>query len=179
MNIQKKIEQCLRTAPKPPAPDNLLDKLQIDVAVGEAKTWRSALRRWFFPSGGAISPWRVAAAATVAIAVLLPLTYGANKIIRIYHFELESRRANEDGSITATQRSVTLSGDFADEEEAKKVWEETRELKKAGKYEKTFLKEIERNGVKSRIFTYRYILSNGRAVAFNEAEQVQTITIVR
>jgi len=173
MSARKKIEQHLRTVPKPAAPDNLLDKLQKDVTVGEAKTRRSALRRWFATSGGAISPWRVAAAATIAVAILLPLTYGASKIIRIYYFELESRRANEDGSITATKTSVTLSGDFANEEEAKEVWEETRELKKAGKYERTFRKEIERNGVKSYIFTYRYILSNGLVVTFNESESVQ------
>jgi len=170
MNTQKKIERYLRAAPKPPAPDGLLDKLQADVPVQDIGTHRSALRRWFAPTGGAISPWRVAAATTIAIAVLLPLTYGASRIIRIHHFELDSRRINEDGSITATRTSVTLAGDFANEEEAKKVWEETRELKKAGKYERTFLREIERNGVKRRIYKYYYTLSNGRVMDFNESE---------
>jgi len=82
MNTQKKIEQCLKAAPKPPAPDGLLNKLQEDVALGEVKTKQSALRRWFAPAGGSISPWRVAAAIAIAIAVLLPLSYGATKLIK-------------------------------------------------------------------------------------------------
>jgi len=84
MNTQKKIEQCLKAAPKPPAPDGLLDKLQADVSVQDIKTRRSALRRWFAPTGGQISAWRVAAAAAIAVAVLLPLSYGATKLIK--HF---------------------------------------------------------------------------------------------
>jgi len=82
MNTQKKIEQCLRAAPKPSAPDGLLDKLQADVSARDIKTHRSALRRWFAPTGRSISPWRVAAAAAIAIAVLLPLSYGATKLIK-------------------------------------------------------------------------------------------------
>jgi len=82
MNTQKKIEQCLRVAPKPQAPDGLLDKLQADVSARDIKIHRSALRRWFAPTGRSISPWRVAAAAAIAIAVLLPLSYGATKLIK-------------------------------------------------------------------------------------------------
>jgi hypothetical protein len=168
MNMQKKIERYLRAAPKPPAPDGLLDKLQVDVSIPDIKTHRSSLRRWFAPTGGSVSTLRVAAAAVIALAVLLPLTYGAGKIVKVYVFSFESRRVNKDGSVTATRTGVKLSGDFADEEEAKRVWEETRELKKAGKYERTFLKEIEINGVKRRIYTYRYTLSNCQVMAFNE-----------
>jgi len=82
MNIQKKIEQYLRVAPRPPAPDGLLDRLQADVSVQDVKTHRSSLRRWFAPTGGSVSTWRVAAAAVVALAVLLPLSYGATKLIK-------------------------------------------------------------------------------------------------
>lgn len=82
MNMQKKIEQYLRTAPKPPAPDGLLDKLQADISVQDIKTHRSSLRRWFAPTGQSISPWRVAAAVAIAIMVLLPLSYGATKLIK-------------------------------------------------------------------------------------------------
>ena len=66
MNIQKKIEQYLRAAPKPPASDGLLDKLQTDISVQDIKTHRSSLHRWFAPTGRSISPWRVAAAAAIA-----------------------------------------------------------------------------------------------------------------
>ena len=168
MNMKNKIEHCLRAAPKPTIPDGLLDKLQADVSAQDIKTHRSILRRWFSPTGGPISPWRVAAMAIIGVAVLLPLTYGAGKIVKVYVFNFESRRVNKDGSVTAMRTGVKLSGDFANEEEAKRVWEETRELKRAGKYERTFLKEIEINGVKRRIYTYRYTLSNGRVMAFNE-----------
>ncbi len=82
MNTEKKIEQCLMAAPKPTAPDGLLDKLQADVSAQDIKTHRSSLRRWFAPTGRSISPWRVAAAAVIAIAVLLPLSYGATKLIK-------------------------------------------------------------------------------------------------
>ena len=170
MNTKNKIEQCLRAAPKPTAPDGLLDKLQADVSAGDNKTYRSILLRWFAPIGGSISRWRVAAVAVIAVAVLLPLTYGASKFVKVYVFSFESRRVNKDGSVTATRTGVKLSGDFADEEEAKRVWEETRELRKAGKYERTFRKEIEINGVRRRIYTYRYTLSNGRVMEFNEYE---------
>ena len=82
MNMQKKIEQYLRAAPKLPAPDGLLDKLQADVSLQDIKTHRSSLRRWFAPTGRSISPWRVAAAAVITMAVLLPLSYGATKLIK-------------------------------------------------------------------------------------------------
>jgi hypothetical protein len=170
MNTQKKIEHCLRAAPNPTAPAGLMDRLQADVSVPDINVQRSALRRWFAPTGGRISRWRVATAAAIAIAVLLPLSYGADKLIKIYHFRFESRQVSDDGTVTVTTTEVTLSGDFADEEEARRVNQETRELKKAGKYERTFLKEIEINGVKRRIYTYRYTLSNGRVMAFNEYE---------
>jgi hypothetical protein len=147
-----------------------MDRLQADISVPDINVQRSALRRWFAPTGGRISLWRVATAAAIAIAVLLPLSYGADKLIKIYHFRFESRQVNDDGTVTVTATEVTLSGDFADEEEAGRVNRETRELKKAGKYERTFLKEVEINGVKRRIYTYRYTLSNGRVVAFNEYE---------
>ena len=82
MNMQKKIDQFLKAAPKPPAPDNLLDKLQSDLSLKDMKTHQSSLHRWFAPTGRSISPWRVAAAAVITIAVLLPLSYGATKLIK-------------------------------------------------------------------------------------------------
>lgn len=172
MNTEKKLERCLRSAPKPPAPDGLLDKLQKDVALGEAKTPPSALRRWFAPSGGPISFWRVAAAVAIAIAVLLPLTYGVAKIVKVYTIKIESRRVNDDGTITVTKMQGQAAG-FADEEEAKRAWQETRELKKAGKYERTLDKEIESNGIRYRIYNYRYTLSNGQVVNVGESERVE------
>ncbi len=82
MNTQDKIEQYLRAAPKPSAPDGLLDKLQADVPAGDVKTRSTAMHRWFAPSGEGISRWRVAAAAVITVAALLSLSYGATKLIK-------------------------------------------------------------------------------------------------
>jgi hypothetical protein len=98
MNTEKKIEQCLKAAPKPPAQDGLLDKLHKDIALGDIKTRRSALRRWFAPTGGSISPFRVAAAAVIAIALLLPLSYGAVRSgYKIIEFVMEREIEGPDG----------------------------------------------------------------------------------
>ena len=45
MNIKNKIERILRAAPKPAAPDDLINKLQADVSIRDIKIPRSALRR--------------------------------------------------------------------------------------------------------------------------------------
>ena len=172
MSAKKRVEKCLKAAPKPQAPDGLLDKLQADVSVRDINVQRSALHRWFAPAGGPISPWRVAAVAVIAVAVLLPLSYGASKLVKVYFFHFESRRVNNDGTVTVTQAEITIVGDFVDEEEARRIWEETRELKRTGKYEKRLLKEIEENGVKYRIYEYVYTLSDGREIGFAESEQV-------
>lgn len=179
MNARKKIEQCLRAAPKPPPPEGLLDRLRNDVVAAEIKAYHSVLRRWFAPTGDSLSIPRVVYAAVIAILVLLTFSYGAIKIIRIYGiytFTEESRQFNEDGSVTATVTTTQFSGHFADEEEAKRVWQETRELKKAGRYERTFLKEIERNGIRNRIYKYSYTLSNGMVVSFGEYEPLEKET---
>ncbi len=84
MNREEKIEPYLRAAPKPPAPESLLNKLRNDIVLRAAETRPSALRRWFAPSGEGISRWRTAAAAVVAIIVLLPLSYGATKLIQSF-----------------------------------------------------------------------------------------------
>ena len=91
MNTQKKIEQCLRAAPKPAAPDGLLKRLQEDIAAGEITKRVTVIRRWFAPAGDSISLWRVAAAAVIAIAVLLPLSFGATKVVKKYFTTFEAK----------------------------------------------------------------------------------------
>ena len=80
MNMEEKIEQCLMAAPKPHVPDSLVDRLRKDIILKEIQARESALRRFFAPSGERISRWRVAAA--IAVMVLLPLSYGATKLIK-------------------------------------------------------------------------------------------------
>ncbi len=232
MSIDKKIEQCLRTAPKPPTPDGLLDKLQKDIALGDIKTRRSALRRWFAPTGGAISPWRVAAAAIIAISLLLPLTYGATRIMRFVVEEFTVIHGVDDEQakyITAYAFNPTITGDcITNKEEAKEaekemlqlikkgkaeevspgvykgvlsngeeviydtlgipieilqsenrkekikeLTEEIQKLKKAGDFERTFLDEVENNGIKIRIYKHRYTLSNGSTITLTAGYEVK------
>ena len=82
MNMRKNIEQYLEAAPKPPASDSLLERLQADISLTAVKTHRSSLRKWFAPTGRSVSAWRVAASVAVALVVMLPLAYGATKLIK-------------------------------------------------------------------------------------------------
>jgi len=220
MNTNKKIDKCLKAAPKPPIPDGLLDKLQADLSARDIKTHRSSLRRWFAPAGGAISPWRVAAAAAIAIAVLLPLSYGATKTVKriIKTFEAkfvypedggaygvgagigssdpnftekeamemaeEIRKLCAEGKAEEVEPGVwmvTLSNgkkihfggadpefialtDVEKNNLLKKQFDEIHELRKAGKFERTFLKEIEINGVMQPFYEDSFTLSDGKVI---------------
>ena len=227
MNTQKKIEQCLRTAPKPPGPDGLLDKLQADVSAQDIRTQRSALRGWFSPTGGPISPWRVTAAAAIAIAVLLPLSYGATKIIKHFTTFEATFEYPEDNTMYGVGTTMAAKGDtnINTVEDAKKateefyklykegkakevkpgVWvvalsngeefayggdpdqlgltgaerkellkkqfDEINELRMAGEYERTFIEEIEKDGVKIRLYRDSFTLSNGKVVTITTGEE--------
>ncbi|MHC4498397.1 MAG: TolB family protein [Planctomycetota bacterium] len=81
MITKKNIEQYLKDVPRPSAPDSLLEKLQADVSVRENQARQSVLRRSFAPAGQ-ISLRRIAAGIVIAILVLLPLSYGATKLIK-------------------------------------------------------------------------------------------------
>ncbi|MHC4173350.1 MAG: hypothetical protein ACYTBX_18380 [Planctomycetota bacterium] len=241
MNTKKKIEQCLKAAPKPPSPDGLLDKLQADVSAQDIKTQRSPLRRWFAPAGGSISPWRVAAAIAIAIMVLLPLSYGATKLAEkcyitfkatfIYPEPEDTTEPEEShgrvatgygvmggfyGSADLSEKEamemaeeirklcaegkaeevkpgvwmVTLSDgkkigfggadpefmaltDIEKNKLLKKQFDEINELRKAGKFERTFIKEIEVDGVKHRFYEDRFTLSNGKVIKMGANEPVK------
>ncbi|MGD8883109.1 MAG: hypothetical protein PVI82_14530 [Desulfobacterales bacterium] len=243
MNTQKKIEQYLRAAPKPPAPDGLLDKLLADVSAQDIKTHRSSLRRWFAPAVGAISPWRVAAAAAIAIAVLLPLSYGATKLVEKCYItfkatfiypepeditesdggyeggaagygygvmggfsgsaDLSEKEAMEmaeeirklcaEGKAEEVEPGVwmvTLSNgkkihfggadpefmaltDVEKNKLLKKQFDEINELRKAGKFERTFIKEIEIDGVMRNLYEDSFTLSNGKVIKMGAGESVK------
>lgn len=65
-----------------------------------------------------------------------------------------------------------MDSEFTEEEKAqlKKQFDEINELKKAGKGERTFWKEVEENGVRTRLYHVRYTLSDGKAVTLCEGE---------
>jgi len=124
MNREKEIEQCLSAAPKPPAPEGLLDRLSEDVAATKVKVHASVIRRWFAPTGQSISLWRIAAAAAIVISLMLPLSYGAIKVIRNYFFVVEKgvQHTFKYGDHTYTiGTSVGVAGDYANEDEARSI----------------------------------------------------------
>ena len=214
MNIKKKIEQYLQAAPKPPAPDGLLNRLQEDAAVTNVKPYASFARRFFVPTGRSISLRRVAVAAAIAFVILLPLSYGAAKVIRYFTIgeitivvknsdniknEKDAQKALEEfGELYREGKAeevepgvwvVTLSDgekfSFASnnpewvglpgaekEKLLKKQFDEIEELRKAGKFEKTYKPEhdFEVDGVKHRYFEARYTLSNGKVVTIGSSE---------
>ncbi|MHC4489888.1 MAG: hypothetical protein ACYSW7_12075 [Planctomycetota bacterium] len=230
MNTEDKIKKCLKSAPKPAAPDGLLNRLREDVAAGEIKKRVTVIRRWFAPAGGSISPWRVAAAAAIAIAVLLPLSYGAAKTVKriIKTFEAMFVYPQDDGAVHAygVRGGIGSSDPNFTEEDArkakrefyelykqgkakevapgmwmatlsngkgfgyggdpellglseaerneffKKQFDEINELIKAGKYERAFIKEVEKNGVKIRLYENRFTLSNGKVITMSAGESI-------
>ena len=220
MNTEKRIEQCLKAAPKPSAPDGLLGKLHKDITLGEMKARHSVLRKWLAPAGGSISLWRVAAAAIIAIAVLLPLAYGATKAVEHFIlFEATFEYPQDDGAMHAVKVGGAIGSndpDFTEEdarkdqqefyelykqgkaeeiepgfwfatlsngkgfgtrdpemlglseaereESLKKQIDEINELRKAGTFERTFIEEVEWDGVKMRRYEDRFTLSNGKVI---------------
>lgn len=173
MNTEKRIEQYLKAAPKLSVPDGLLDKLQNDVTLRETKIRRSALRTWLAPSGGSVSPWRVAAVATIALMVLLPLTYAGGKVIKNYVlkevFEVFEEVETDDGRVAkvGTLEVVTVAPDEQPNEEDIR---EMEELKQTGKFEKEFMKEWAKDGITFRLYKVSYTLSSGKVLTRNEIE---------
>ena len=159
MNSHKKIEKCLGAAPKPSAPDGLMDKLQQDVVRRDFRARGSTLRKWFVPSDGRISIRRVAAAATIAVACLVPLSYGAAKIIKFVTEEFVVTYGADDRNsshITAYAFNPTVKGDCIDNrEDAKLAEKEVLQLIKEGKAEKVSPGE------------YKATLSNGGEVTYD------------
>lgn len=231
MNTEDKIRKCLKSAPKPAAPDGLLNRLQEDVAAGQIKKRVTVIHRLFAPTGGSISPWRVAVAAIVAIAFLLPLSYGATKTVKriMKTFEAKFEYPQEDGTVkvygvgagigsndpnfseeqaSRAEREfyelykqgkveeiepgrwvATLSdgsrfgtnidpemlglSDADRKELLQQQFDEINELREAGKYERTFIKEVEKNGVKIRLYEDRFTLSNGKIITMGTGEGVK------
>jgi hypothetical protein len=118
MNTRKRFERHLRSAPQPAAPDGLLNRLKEDVAAAKVQVRRSAIRSWFAPAGS-VSLRRIAAAAAIAIAVMLPLSYGAVKAIKCF-------------TISGTRIVVKNSDNINNEEDARKALEEFGDLYRKG-----------------------------------------------
>jgi len=111
---------------------------------------------------------RFAAAAIFTIFVLLPLSYGAVKIIKTYFFQEKTTSVTP----AKTTSSVTKLSGEGDENQAGKVYDELNRLREAGKYEKTFVKEWVENGILYRKYRVRYVLASGEVVTMNEFQSL-------
>lgn len=60
-----------------------------------------------------------------------------------------------------------------EKEQLRQQFDEVNELRKAGKGERTFWKEIEEDGVRTRLYHVRYTLSSGQVVTLCEGEEVK------
>ena len=130
MNTRNKIEQYLHNAPKPPAPDGLLDKLKNDVSLRKFDAHSSAIRSWLAPTGGTVSLRRIAAMALIAIAIMFPLSYGAVKIVKYFIMELTFEYPEDN-----TTYVVTSTFEGKNEENIRETLEEFRKLYNEGKAE--------------------------------------------
>ncbi len=178
---------------------------------------------------------KLAAAAVVALAITLPVGYGAVKAIKKYFIAEDSvtfEYPEPNGGFSYTySRSVSVaSNDATTEQEARAqleeflqlyrqgkateiepgIWkatlsngeefayggnpenaskqlefteeekvqlkqqaDEINELRKAGKGERTFWKEVEDNGVRIRLYNVRYTLPGGQVVTICEGEEAK------
>ena len=155
---------------------------------------------------------KLAAAVIIGIVVLLPLAYGAAKIVK--HFLIDDIRivVKDSNKISTEQDAknaiqefgklyregkakevkpgvwvVTLSNgeEFAcsshnpewvglSPEEKNKLLkaqnEEIQKLRETGNFERTFIKEVEENGVKIRLYEDRFTLSNSKVITVTFSE---------
>lgn len=145
MKEQENIEQILREAPAAEIPDALKQRLRVDLDQTAMKGRPSIIRDWFAPDGVRLSYRRLAVAAAIAIVVVLPLSYGAAKIVKRFTIE----------EFETTDRTIkVISGDNISEENVGKIYEEMKQLIEDGKAEETSPGE------------YKGALSNGDEVVF-------------
>lgn len=107
------------------------------------------------------------AAAVILLAAITSLTFGASKLFKRYF----KTSISSDG-VVKTMEAVDLSGKFTDKKEIDKVAAEIKELRKAGKFEKTFVREFIKDGVLYREYKVRYVLPSGKEIITNEGEKV-------
>ncbi|MHC4756206.1 MAG: hypothetical protein ACYTBP_13810 [Planctomycetota bacterium] len=210
--MNKKIEECLRATPKPQAPKNLLNRLEDNVSSTKFNVSHSSMLKWFVPTGNRISLIRVAATAIIGIVFLLPMAYGATKVIQYFTISGVSITSKSDKIITEedVRNSLEEFGKLYREGKAKEVkpgvWvvtlsngeefayggnnpelvglpsdeknkllesqsNEIQKLRKSGNFERTFIKEIEENGVKIRLYEDRFTLSSGKVVTMTYGEE--------
>ena len=133
MNSKKKIEQYLQNAPKSAAPEGLLERLQKGIALTTDHK-RSVVRRWFVPDDGSVSIRRMAIAAMLTVAAILPLSYGATKAVKYIITTFETRfEYPKDNTTYSFTTLISASDNIQNKEDARKDEAEFYQLYKQGK----------------------------------------------
>ncbi len=136
-------------------------------------------------------------AAAIAFACLVPLCYGVGKLVMTFFVVDEVVVTYPDekygGESAYGWRAAVMTNEpLNDEEIAKKVKEydydpndpnnvrikeemkqifkELHELRQAGKFKRTFVKEDEQDGIKIRFYKDLFTLSNGKTITMNIQE---------
>ncbi|MHC4145418.1 MAG: hypothetical protein ACYSWW_08215 [Planctomycetota bacterium] len=133
-------------------------------------------------------------AAAIAIACLVPLCYGVGKLVTTVFIVDEvvvtyPDEKNGGGSGYGWRAGVMTNESLSDEEIAKKIKEynndpnnvrrkeemkqifkELHELRQAGTFERTFVKEDEQDGIKIRFYQDHFTLSSGKTITMDIQE---------
>ena len=164
--ILRRLELISQIEPSPEAVALAMERVRrVLVNMMEKKETSKPIRIWETILRTRIS--RLAAAAVVTIFVLLPLSYGAVKIIKTYFFQGKPTSVTQKGVTVPMMRATELPREW-DEEQARKVYDEINRLREAGKCEKTLIKEWVENGILYRVYRVRYVLASGDVVTMGE-----------
>lgn len=136
-------------------------------------------------------------AAAIAFACLIPLCYGVGKLVTTFFVVDEVVVTYPDekygGESSYGWRAAVMTNEpLSDEEiaekvdeygydpndpnnvrrkeEMKQIFEELHELRQAGKFERTFIKEDEQDGIKIRFYKDHFTLSSGKTITMDIQE---------
>jgi hypothetical protein len=129
-------------------------------------------------------------AASIAFACLLPLCYGVGKLVTNFFVVDEGvvtfPNEKNGGDMYGWRVGVKTNEPLNDEEiakydpndpnnvhrkeEIKQIFKELHELRQAGKFERTFVKEDEQDGIKIRFYKDHFTLSSGKTITMDIQE---------
>ena len=114
----------------------------------------------------------MAAVATIAVMVLLPLTYAGGKVIKTYIFTEGPKVEvieNEDGSV-AKVGSISVETNLSNGQPSAEEAQEIEELRKAGTFKKELVREWTEKGMSFRLYKVSYTLSSGKVITVSAVE---------